>query len=76
MFSKTLFATTAAVLGLSAGIASAENPMVGGAAMYADKTIVENAVNSRTTRRWLPPSRRRAGRCAEFRGAVHRLRAH
>ncbi|MCB1343337.1 MAG: fasciclin domain-containing protein [Pseudooceanicola sp.] len=25
---------------------AAENPMVGGAAMYADKTIVENAVNS------------------------------
>ncbi|HKL55625.1 MAG: fasciclin domain-containing protein [Roseovarius sp.] len=47
MFSKTIFATTAAVLGLSAGIASAENPMVGGAAMYADKTIVENAVNSK-----------------------------
>ena len=27
-------------------VAFAENPMVGGAAMYADKTIVENAVNS------------------------------
>jgi uncharacterized surface protein with fasciclin (FAS1) repeats len=30
---------------LSAGLALA-NPMVGGAAMYADKNIVENAVNS------------------------------
>jgi uncharacterized surface protein with fasciclin (FAS1) repeats len=29
------------------GTALAENPMVGGAAMYADKTIVENAVNSK-----------------------------
>ncbi|MEO9614874.1 MAG: fasciclin domain-containing protein [Nitratireductor sp.] len=29
-----------------AGIAHADNPMVGGAAMYADKNIVENAVNS------------------------------
>jgi uncharacterized surface protein with fasciclin (FAS1) repeats len=34
---------TAAVLATSA---YAENPMVGGAAMYADKNIVENAVNS------------------------------
>ena len=32
------------ILGLSAQ--AAENPMVGGAPMYADKNIVENAVNS------------------------------
>jgi uncharacterized surface protein with fasciclin (FAS1) repeats len=33
---------------VAAGVvaAHAENPMVGGAAMYADKTIVENAMNS------------------------------
>lgn len=39
----------AAMLGasaLSAAPALAENPMVGGAAMYEDKNIVENAVNS------------------------------
>ena len=30
----------------STAVAYAENPMVGGAAMFADKTIVENAVNS------------------------------
>ena len=30
-----------------ATIAYADNPMVGGAAMYADKNIVENAVNSK-----------------------------
>jgi uncharacterized surface protein with fasciclin (FAS1) repeats len=37
----------AAVLALTtAGFAYAENPMVGGAAMYEDKNIVENAVNS------------------------------
>ena len=30
-----------------ATVAHAENPMVGGAAMYADKNIVENAVNSK-----------------------------
>jgi uncharacterized surface protein with fasciclin (FAS1) repeats len=35
----------AAVLGVS-GAALAENPMVGGAAMYEDKDIVDNAVNS------------------------------
>jgi uncharacterized surface protein with fasciclin (FAS1) repeats len=29
-----------------AGVAYAENPMVGGAAMYEDKNIIENAVNS------------------------------
>lgn len=40
---KTLMTATAAVLATSA---YAENPMVGGAAMYANKTIVENAVNS------------------------------
>lgn len=35
-----------AAFGLLAGIAHAENPMVGGAPMYAEKNIVENAVNS------------------------------
>ncbi|MEA3011395.1 MAG: hypothetical protein QOJ91_3087 [Sphingomonadales bacterium] len=29
------------------GVAIAKNPMVGGAAMYANKTIVQNAVNSK-----------------------------
>ena len=38
--------TLAAAMTLSAGVALAANPMVGGAAMYADRTIVENAVNS------------------------------
>lgn len=39
--------TLAAVLALSfAGPAFAENPMVGGAAMYDTKNIVENALNS------------------------------
>ena len=36
----------AATLALAAAPAFAENPMVGGAAMFADKNIVENAVNS------------------------------
>ncbi|MBP9047360.1 MAG: fasciclin domain-containing protein [Tabrizicola sp.] len=35
-----------AILALTTGMALAENPMVGGAAMYEDKNIVENAVNS------------------------------
>jgi len=35
-----------AVLALSTVAAFAENPMVGGAAMFEDKNIVENAVNS------------------------------
>ena len=34
------------ILALTTGMAFAENPMVGGAAMFEDKNIVENAVNS------------------------------
>ena len=48
-FAKTLFSATTAIA-LTAGAAFAdhhgENPMVGGAEMFADKNIVENAVNS------------------------------
>ena len=40
------FRLATAILALTAGMAFAENPMVGGAAMYEDKNIVENAVNS------------------------------
>lgn len=43
-FKTTLAATAAAILMATA--APAANPMVGGAPMYADRTIVENAVNS------------------------------
>lgn len=42
---KTLMTATATAAILATG-AHAENPMVGGAAMYAYKNIVENAVNS------------------------------
>ncbi|MEX2519861.1 MAG: fasciclin domain-containing protein [Paracoccaceae bacterium] len=42
-----LIKSTIIAFALSTGVAvAAENPMVGGAAMYADKNIVENAVNS------------------------------
>lgn len=41
---STLFAVAFSAF---AGAAYADNPMVGGAAMYPDKTIVENAVNSK-----------------------------
>jgi uncharacterized surface protein with fasciclin (FAS1) repeats len=37
----------AVALSTLAAVAHAENPMVGGAAMFADKNIVENAVNSK-----------------------------
>ena len=40
------FATLTAAVALLAGAAFAENPKVGGAAMFEDKNIVENAVNS------------------------------
>ncbi len=39
-------AATASILALSTTLAFAENPEVGGAAMFEDKNIVENAVNS------------------------------
>ncbi len=39
-------AATIMALALAAGAASAGNPMVGGAAMYPSRNIVENAVNS------------------------------
>ena len=45
-FTATLLAGAVA-LSTFATVAYAENPMVGGAAMYADKNIVENAVNSK-----------------------------
>ena len=44
---KTAFLAVTAALALTAVPATAHNPMVGGAAMYANKTIVANAVNSR-----------------------------
>jgi uncharacterized surface protein with fasciclin (FAS1) repeats len=40
------FATLTAAVALFAGVAFAENPKVGGAAMFEDKNIIENAVNS------------------------------
>jgi uncharacterized surface protein with fasciclin (FAS1) repeats len=40
-------ALTVAALAFGAMTAHAENPMVGGAAMYPDKNIVENAMNSK-----------------------------
>ncbi|GLQ36316.1 fasciclin [Amylibacter marinus] len=43
---KFNFLGTVAAITLAAGAAFAENPMVGGAAMYEAKNIVENAVNS------------------------------
>ena len=42
---KTLFAV-ATLSVLAATVSFAENPMVGGAAMFEDKNIVENAMNS------------------------------
>lgn len=48
MFKTTLRTLAAAtILTVSAFSAHAENPMVGGAAMYDNKNIIENAVNSK-----------------------------
>jgi uncharacterized surface protein with fasciclin (FAS1) repeats len=43
----TLFVAGTVAFSALASIAYAKNPMVGGAAMYADKNIVQNAVNSK-----------------------------
>ena len=47
MLSNKPFALIAAALAIAAVPASAKNPMVGGAAMYPTKNIVQNALNSR-----------------------------
>lgn len=48
MFTSAIRSLAAAsVLAASAIVAHAENPMVGGAPMFAEKNIVENAVNSK-----------------------------
>lgn len=47
MLSNKPFMLMAAALAITAVPASAKNPMVGGAAMYPTKNIVENAVNSK-----------------------------
>ncbi|NJR14135.1 MAG: fasciclin domain-containing protein, partial [Phyllobacteriaceae bacterium] len=44
---KRLLATAAFALASVIAVNAAENPMVGGAAMFAEKNIIENAVNSK-----------------------------
>lgn len=44
---RTSIAAAALLLGTVAVADAKTNPMVGGAAMYPTKTIVENAVNSK-----------------------------
>ena len=44
---RKLMLATALVAGTTAGIAAMKNPMVGGAAMYSTKNIIQNAVNSK-----------------------------
>lgn len=44
---RTAMLATVLLAGSTAGIAAMKNPMVGGAAMYSTKTIVQNAVNSK-----------------------------
>ena len=47
MFSSRIAIVAFSVLSLSAGTTAAANPMVGGAAMYSTRNIVQNAVNSK-----------------------------
>ncbi|MES2142943.1 MAG: fasciclin domain-containing protein, partial [Pseudomonadota bacterium] len=46
MLKSFRLATAILALSTATGFAQAENPMVGGAAMYDTKNIIENAVNS------------------------------
>ncbi len=46
LFTATALTCTLALPAFAASHSESGNPMVGGAAMFADKTIVENAVNS------------------------------
>ena len=45
-FTRTILAGAIALSALAGLGVAQDNPMVGGAAMFADKNIVENAVNS------------------------------
>ncbi|HVI06034.1 MAG TPA: fasciclin domain-containing protein, partial [Sphingomicrobium sp.] len=47
MFNSRITIATFGALTLSLGFAAAANPMVGGAAMYSNRNIVQNAVNSK-----------------------------
>jgi uncharacterized surface protein with fasciclin (FAS1) repeats len=47
MFKKSIILSTIAASFALGGVAFAENPMVGGAPMFAEKNIIENAVNSK-----------------------------
>src|SRR6185312_715409 len=51
MFTRKIFAAvfagSVAFAAIGGGVAYAKNPMVGGAPMYANKNIIENAVNSK-----------------------------
>ena len=44
---QKLMLATALAIGSTAGIAAMQNPMVGGAAMYPTRNIIQNAVNSK-----------------------------
>ena len=46
-FTKTILAGAVAISAIAGAAIAADNPMVGGAPMYANKNIVENAVNSK-----------------------------
>ncbi|MBX9795484.1 fasciclin domain-containing protein [Sphingomonas sp.] len=46
-FIRLTLVASAAVLGTGSLMAASKNPMVGGAAMYPTKNIIENAVNSK-----------------------------
>ena len=67
----------AGTLGLFATVAFADNPMVGGAAMYPNKDIVDNAVNSKdhTT---LVAAVKAAGLVDTLKGqrSLYRIRTH
>ena len=77
MIHKTLFASAAIAGAIAMAVpAFAKDPMVGGAAMYASKNIVENAVHSKDHTTLVAAVKAAGlGRHARRRRPVHRLRA-
>jgi len=73
-----IFAATGALaMTATMALAAMDNPVVGGAEMYCDRNIIENAVNS-ADHETLVAVVKAAGLVETLlgRGSVHRVRAH
>ena len=77
MKKNTLAFLFAMTIALAAIAWAGDDPMVGGAAMYPSKNIVQNAVNSQDHTTLVAAVKAAGtGRGSRRSGTVHRLRAH